>query len=198
MLCQLNSRLKIKRDTSLNWSNNNPILLDGEMILVQMSDGTIEIKFGDGITEYKDLPFFAHDVSSGSQIVSGFISGMIMLWSGSADNIPSGWVLCDGENGSPDLRDKFIVGAGSTYNVGDTGGEATHTLTKDEIPSHSHAMMTDLDGSQTWPAYTSYVGGWSQYPLPMRSASADTELSGGNAPHNNLPPYYALCYIMKT
>ncbi len=65
-------------------------------------------------------------------------SGVIVMWSGAVNNIPTGWVLCDGTNGTPDLRDRFIVGAGSSYSEGQTGGEATHTLSIGEIPSHNH------------------------------------------------------------
>ena len=67
-------------------------------------------------------------------------SGIICMWSGESTAIPSGWHLCDGDAGTPDLRDRFIVGAGSTYEVGNTGGEATHTLTVNEIPSHNHTF----------------------------------------------------------
>jgi len=73
--------------------------------------------------------------------------GAIILWSGS--EIPSGWALCDGTNGTPDLRDRFVVGAGSTYSVGDTGGSFTtdgHTLTEAEMPSHAHAVNYDDSG----------------------------------------------------
>lgn len=67
-------------------------------------------------------------------------SGIICMWSGESTAIPSGWHLCDGEEGTPDLRDRFIVGAGSTYKVKDTGGEATHKLTTNEMPSHNHGF----------------------------------------------------------
>ena len=67
-------------------------------------------------------------------------SGIICMWSGESTAIPSGWHLCDGDAGTPDLRDRFIVGAGSTYNVKDTGGEATHKLTTNEMPSHNHGF----------------------------------------------------------
>ena len=67
-------------------------------------------------------------------------SGIICMWSGESTAIPSGWNLCDGSNGTPDLRDRFIVGAGNTYKVKDTGGEATHTLTTNEMPSHNHGF----------------------------------------------------------
>jgi hypothetical protein len=60
---------------------------------------------------------------------SGIPSGGIIMWSGSIAEIPAGWALCDGTNGTPDLRDRFVLGAGSTYAVGDTGGAMTHTHT---------------------------------------------------------------------
>jgi len=66
------------------------------------------------------------------------------MWSGSQINIPSGWVMCDGTNNTPDLRDRFIVGAGSTYNLHDTGGQASVTLDVNELPSHSHYIDSDI------------------------------------------------------
>jgi microcystin-dependent protein len=67
-------------------------------------------------------------------------SGVILLWSGSVATIPSGWALCNGSSGTPDLRNRFVVGAGSTYSVGDTGGSATSTLTTNELPAHTHSL----------------------------------------------------------
>lgn len=64
--------------------------------------------------------------------------GLITLWSGSIVSIPAGWTLCDGTLGTPDLRDRFIVGAGSTYAVNATGGVNTVTLTTAQMPSHTH------------------------------------------------------------
>lgn len=69
-------------------------------------------------------------------------SGVILLWSGSTSNIPSGWTLCNGSNGTPDLRDRFVVGAGNTYAVGATGGANTVTLDATQIPSHTHTVTT--------------------------------------------------------
>jgi hypothetical protein len=60
---------------------------------------------------------------------NGVPSGVITMWSGSIATIPSGWALCDGSNSTPNLKDRFIVGAGSSYQVGVKGGEATHILT---------------------------------------------------------------------
>jgi hypothetical protein len=86
-----------------------------------------------------------------SQAISTFASGMILLWSGSVGSVPTGWVLCDGTNSTPDLRDRFIVGAGSTYAVNATGGSATSTpagsisvagtaLTTAQMPKHFHSL----------------------------------------------------------
>ena len=67
-------------------------------------------------------------------------AGVIVMWSGSIASIPSGWALCDGASGRPDLRNRFIVGAGSSYAVGATGGADTVTLTTSNLPSHTHSI----------------------------------------------------------
>ena len=79
-------------------------------------------------------------VGSGANLtgVEAFVSGMIILWSGSTGSIPSGFVLCNGSNSTPDLRDRFVVGAGNSYSVGATGGSSTVTLSTNQIPAHSH------------------------------------------------------------
>ena len=103
-------------------------------------------------------------------------SGAILIWSGASNAIPSGYVLCDGQNGTPDLRNRFIIGAGSSYSVGSTGGSTSH--------SHGFNIKT----------YSSLGG---------TSGAGDS--GNGCHPQNSpivsatvLPPYYALCYIMKT
>ena len=136
-------------------------------------------------------------------------AGVIVLWSGSIGSIPTGWVLCNGSNGTPDLRDRFIVGAGSTYAVDATGGSAdaivvshTHSVTD---PGHTHSVYPGSgtrwftlfqNTGGTWPAESS---GNTQTQTSSSSTTgisvASTGTSGTNA---NLPPYYALCYIMKT
>lgn len=69
-------------------------------------------------------------------------AGIITLWSGSIASVPTGWVFCNGANGTPDLRDRFVVGAGSSYAVGATGGANTVTLDATMIPSHTHTVTT--------------------------------------------------------
>jgi microcystin-dependent protein len=68
--------------------------------------------------------------------------GGIIMWSGAIAAIPAGWALCNGSSGTPDLRDRFVVGAGSTYTPGNTGGAATVALATAELPSHSHSATT--------------------------------------------------------
>ena len=119
----------------------------------------------------------------------GVPAGMVVMWSGAADAIPVGWALCDGSNGTPDLRDRFVVGAGAGYAVGATGGEASHELTVAEMPSHHHSLMNGL--APTYPIPSgSYHAVFTQGDWP-------TSATGGNQPHENRPPYYALCFIMK-
>jgi len=71
-----------------------------------------------------------------------FLPGMIMMWYGSLLNMPPGWVLCDGNNGTPDLRNQFVVGAGSAYALAATGGSNTVALTQNELPVHAHGATT--------------------------------------------------------
>jgi hypothetical protein len=134
-------------------------------------------------------------------------AGGIFLWSGSIGSIPAGYVLCNGSNGTPDLRDRFIVGAGSTYAVDATGGSAdaivvshTHTTTVTD-PGHNHSASRFSNNEGFGPGGNIYgaslqsvsVTTTNTTGITVTNASAGT--SGTNA---NLPPYYALCYIMKT
>jgi hypothetical protein len=136
---------------------------------------------------------------------NAFVAGMIMLWSGSSATIPSGWLLCDGTNSTPDLRNRFVVGAGSTYAVNATGGSAnaivvshTHTATVTD-PSHFHNVFANgsntsfgRQGTGSGPADT--VAVTTSATTGITVSNSTTGSSGTNA---NLPPYYALCYIMK-
>ena len=131
--------------------------------------------------------------------IEAFVSGMIILWSGAANAIPTGFVLCDGNNNTPDLRNRFVVGAGSGYAVNATGGSANATL-----PSHYHVFPGDDQLG-----FANGVAGWSNLSNGSFNYDATSTNSGGgtmwrtttqgsSATNANLPPYYALCYIMKT
>lgn len=114
--------------------------------------------------------------------MANVLRGIITIWSGAIVNIPIGWILCDGTHGTPDLRDRFIVGAGTTYNPGDTGGTAEHLHTG-TTDGHSHT----LPGGLTISAGADYSA--------TTSVETDTFTTVKAA---NLPPYYALAFIMKT
>ena len=187
--------------------------------------------------------------------VIGVPSGIIAVWSGAEGAIPSGWYLCNGSNGTPDLRNRFIVGAGSgsSYSVGNTGGSNTVTLSTSQIPAHSHTTNnhshnasvsdpghghsvsvsapghshnTSVTGAKLFPGYGGAhvpYGGAGGYPgthfnmsnantgISANASNANTSISvstgnanpstnntGGGGSHENRPPYYALCYIMKS
>jgi len=175
-------------------------------------------------------------VSSGSSTTptwgDAFVTGMIMLWSGSTGTIPSGWALCNGSNGTPNLRNRFVVGAGSTYAVNATGGSANATLVShNHTASTSVATKTGLNGTLTLlnrggssgasslmanssgsivrnNSTGSYGAGWqgeggsnsSTATLTLNhnhSASTSVNSAGSSATNANLPPYYALAYIMR-
>lgn len=122
---------------------------------------------------------------------NGVPVGMIAMWSGT--KVPSGWVLCNGQNGTPDLRSKFILGATSSDNIGVAGGSTSHTLTVDELPSHSHTysaatMIESNEGGMLFSGGDDLLG---------NSNSNNTGKTGNGKAIDIMPPYYTLAFIMK-
>ena len=160
-------------------------------------------------------PLFSKRIDSGAldNIAAGVPSGVILMWSGEIANIPSGFVLCDGTNDTPDLSGKFIVGYSSTNtnysSIGNNGGEERSTLSIDNLPSHSHFLAHNTRGNETTegPTSTQFInylggprGGYAQYVLNGTTNEANIGLAGytGNGTSfENRPPYYTLAYIMK-
>lgn len=129
-------------------------------------------------------------------------AGGIIMWSGSTASIPSGWAICDGNNGTPDLRNRFVIGAGDSYSVDATGGS------KDAVVvSHSHGI-TD-NGHSHDISFTNTDSGFGRSEESGNGGESGTNSTNSNTTgitinnegvsgvDKNLPPYLALAYIMK-
>ena len=161
--------------------------------------------------------------------LTAFVSGMIMMWSGTVATIPSGWLLCDGTSGTPDLRNKFVIGANAddvgaaktnvTGSYTQTGGSkdaivvshshTSGTLSTNSTGSHRHAEggyseygSTDVAATPASPRPTSTSGGGSRFYTEYagthaHTISGSTDTFGSSGTNANLPPYFALAFIMK-
>ena len=134
-------------------TNLNSTNADQFITFVETSSGNNPIRVDAGIkynpsTNRLTAGSFAGDGSALTNLtVDGFVSGMIILWSGAADAIPTGFVLCDGNNSTPNLSGRFVVGydaSNSDYDVDDTGGSESVTLTVNQIPAHTPVSYTHL------------------------------------------------------
>ena len=199
----LMAQLKDQQDGS----SGDPFTVAGTLV----SSGTVDITGAfrlDGTAGASGQVLLSAGGSTTPTWGSAFVAGMIMLWSGSSATIPTGWLLCDGSSSTPDLRNRFVVGATSTYAVNATGGSAdaivvshTHTATSTVTdPQHNHTVVAAPSGGGG-------VGSGSGLGLPatLTTSSSSTGITvattnataGSSGTNANLPPYYALCYIMK-
>ena len=234
---------------AINFSTSNILVTSGnvsgtvginnEFTLANLINSVATTKSANDSTSAVATTAFVHSVLP---------TGIIVMWNSTASSIPEGWQLCDGSNGTPDLRGQFIVGAGGSYAFGDTGGSASVTLSANAMPIHTHvlsgslttgsagshshsATVTDpghnhtigIQGGQgSVNAANSLVGDPSQDTGRRTNSkttgisvslstvldhshsltlSGNTQSAGGSGgttqPHENRPPYYALCYIQK-
>ena len=203
------------------WTSSGTVTASGTLV----SSGTLSVTGNltlDGASGTSGQFLTSAGTGTTPSWTTAFVSGMIMLWSGSEASIPSGWLLCDGTSSTPDLRNKFVVGASAgtgdtTYpglSVGATGGSATavvvshsHTATSSvSDPGHLHSLPKDVSGGSNIPTLTDNPNadeGWTTNPgtgaaatgISVSTSVASNGVSGTNA---NLPPYYALAYIMKS
>ena len=182
-------------------TNLNSTDADQFVTFVETSSGNNPIRVDAGIkynpsTNRLTAGSFAGDGSALTNLtVDGFVSGMIILWSGAADAIPTGFALCDGNNSTPNLSGRFVVGydaSNSDYDVDDTGGSESVTLTVNQIPAHTHNINLAVRAFYQEPRNFGVGTDGSA------NNSEDTGSTGGGQSHENRPPFYALCYIMKT
>lgn len=101
------------------------------------------------------------------------------------------------------IKDKFLLAAGNTYSNGDTGGEATHTLTVNEIPSHNHYVGNSENGKFWFVGKPGPIAPESSQGIPNISSNGrvttfETDYKGGGQPHNNMPPYLAVTIWKRT
>jgi microcystin-dependent protein len=167
------------------------------------------------VTNESKATMFSSPTFTGT--VTGVIpTGVITMWYGSIASIPSGWYLCDGTNGTPNLRDRFVVGAGTTYAVAATGGSANaivvshdHTGTTNDNGTHNHTIWGQDNGASVTGNVSNEVA---NVENPTSGEAFFSRVTGDAGNHNhtfttgstgasgtnaNLPPYYALAYIMK-
>lgn len=216
--------------------DNNEIMtktsdINGGTLILQKDGGDVQIRSSAAnagtttvLSAYGSIDAKGKIKENGNDLLP---TGSIIMWAGSIASIPAGWVLCNGANGTPPLQDRFIAAAGSSYSVGATGGQNTHTLTASELPAHTHGGSTSTDGNHhhRWmhgqdSDDSGYGGGYNEFTLigPTSTGydnSSDGQqiigdagdhshsifTDGGNGlnstPFENRPLYYALAYIMK-
>ena len=193
--------LEVQGDTRVlgNTVINGNLTVDTNVLVVDASNNRVGI----GRTN----PVYPLDISgdtntSGKLRESGnslIPRGVIVAWFGSVASVPAGWALCNGQNGTPDLRGRFILGINpstdtnvslSQRELSQTGGAETHTLTINEMPAHSHTYTYDGWGGGSQWSHGPDAQGWNR-------SFPNTSVTGGNQPHNNMPPFFVLAYIMK-
>jgi len=154
------------------------------------------------------------DLSPAGIEAAAIPQGGIGLWSGSLESIPEGFLICNGMNGTPDLRDRFVVGAGNAYARGAVGGFAArtptgtltiapHALTANEIPEHVH-QMSDVGptttafremGSNGAASGITYISTYTEYIGGTAHDHPGSTITFGA--YDNRPPYRALFWIMR-
>lgn len=206
-LADLQSKTNARHNLGLSNLVNHRQLVREENLKDVPNKENARYHLGLGNSATKNVGAGVNDVASGAIMPIG----AILIWSGSSGNVPPGWKLCDGSNGTPDLSGKFVVQISSDpeFNlVGKSGGAKNKTLTANHLPKHSHEV--------TDPGHThrilgrDRVGNGNENALAVHDQNGNIVTSkektgitippsGGfdnPTPIDTLPPYYVLCYIM--
>jgi hypothetical protein len=186
------------------------------MSIVRAQDGTAALSWNAG--DILSQRVIAAELRQWQGIVP--IGGIIM-WSGASSAIPENWALCNGTDGTPNLEGQFVIGAGGAYNVGATGGSAnallahTHAVNDPQHnhavndPSHTHntpwSVGSNAGAGPGWFTGNNSVGAAGTVDFAFTGILIDNAptgvtvgaVTGATTTANSLPPYYALCYIMR-
>jgi microcystin-dependent protein len=182
------------------------------LLLAAVNKDDMSVRLGTGVTL---------DMNSSSTNGSPVPVGTIMMWSGEAANVPGGWKLCDGQGGRPNLVNRFVLGAGAGVGVNRQGGQERVALSIAELPSHLHPVTIYADGNHYHEMLFDTGSGGSAGEGRMAKTSGDLQQNssanyqaptkyagqhvhdshcsptGGDAAHDNMPPFWTLCYIIK-
>lgn len=207
------STLRINIDTSPKdsvqiWSDNN---------MYHKFEGSGEVHHK-GSVSCKDLTF-SEDGEESSISKFLFEPGLIVMWYGEVNEVPKGWAICDGKNGTPNLRDRFIVGAGNEYKLGKIGGSMTEKLSIDQIPVHSHTYQDSVwseafgpmrprrwevgmrgrrkDGTDNDNEQYGYEDKTDKKDKKNEDDDEEFDTGLNGSSHENRPPYKVLYYIIK-
>lgn len=185
-------------DYAFNWAE----------VVKYVSDGTFDFTVN-SLTTTANIT--AAGTITGATFVGAFPAGGIIMWAGTIATIPTGWALCDGTNGTPDLKDRFILSVGAAENPGGTGGANTHTHTND---AHTHTVTAHThtySGTTSTTGYGAYCddGGGAHLSTDTHTHTYSGTTSGGSSAASsaasantmdtisNVPVYYKLAFIMK-
>jgi len=184
-------------DTLYNEINGNLDWDNLKAALVNAANGLVKLD-GDAKIPLPQIPAgIDADKVDGLHASEILPSGVIVMWSGTLATIPSGWSLCDGSGGTPDLRGKFIYGTLAGVDPGDTGGAVTHTHGPGSYatPAHNHGGVTgSTSGAIHSGDYPNIVVSEHTHTIPEQAIAS---ITGTSAAGSSLPPYFKLAFIIK-
>jgi hypothetical protein len=186
---------------------NHPIAFKENVNFVEPTNFNNQVDFNNPV-DFNGLVYFNGDVEvrnnlniDHSKLINTLPRGSIIAWY--SIEVPNGWALCNGLNGTPDLSGRFILGAGqgtdlSNRTIGLRGGEENVTLTTRNIPAHKHDYTYTTANAKTWGGGVIKSGN-SMWGEGDNTVEAETQQQHSHSidSHNNMPPFHVLTYIMK-